>query len=167
MLWTVVGWIAWVIVLLLSIAAPVRLPDDEETDRLDAQLAARGASGAVERRVLGWLLFGGCLVTLFAPISKLHLIWWPFGAWILWLMMNKIGPKLLLLPLVAFWIWRFWILGWEAMPGNLRAGAMLMIAVGGGCAVIGPSRSLGLWSRRGGVVLFVTGLVAFLGLQFF
>jgi hypothetical protein len=69
---------------------------------------------------------------------------------------------LLVLALLALWIYRFWILGWTALPGNLRVVALAAGGLGVAGIVFGPMWTFGVRSRKKAGALFVIATVAFL-----
>lgn len=69
---------------------------------------------------------------------------------------------LLVLALLVLWIYRFWILGWAALPGNLRVAALAVGGLGMAGIIFGPICTFGIRSRKIAVVLFVVAIVAFL-----
>ena len=73
---------------------------------------------------------------------------------------------LLVFALLILWIYRFWILGWAALPGNLRV--VVLVAGGLGIAgiIFGPLWTFGVRSRKKAAVLFVIATVAFIFLNF-
>ena len=79
----------------------------------------------------------------------------------------KRAPMLPILTLLiaAFWILRFWRLGWIALPGNFRFAALIAMAIGLASMFI-PIWQLGFRSRKQAAVVFVCGLAIFLVFQF-
>jgi hypothetical protein len=72
------------------------------------------------------------------------------------------GLTLLLLGLLVLWIYRFWILGWAALPGNFRIAALIAVGLGVAGIIFGPMWTLGVRSRKKAVIFFVIGIVTFL-----
>jgi len=73
---------------------------------------------------------------------------------------------LLVLALLGLWIYRFWMLGWAALPGNLRVVALAAGGLGMAGIIFGPMWTFGVRSRKKAAVLFVIATVAFLFLNF-
>ena len=73
---------------------------------------------------------------------------------------------LLLIGLSAFSIYRFWILGWAAIGGNLRLAAFVAICLGLTGVVTGPLTTFGVCSRRQAAVLLGVAVIAFIILNF-
>lgn len=69
---------------------------------------------------------------------------------------------ILILALVGFWIYRFWILGWAAVGGNLRIAAFAAAALGVSGVLFGPMWTFGVRSRKKAAVLLIVAIVAFL-----
>ena len=67
---------------------------------------------------------------------------------------------ILVLALSGFSIYRFWLLGWDALPGNLR----LIAFIGGGLGVagiiFGPLWTFGVRSRKAALILLIVSTVA-------
>ncbi len=73
---------------------------------------------------------------------------------------------LLVLALLVLWIYRFWILGWAALLGNLRVAALAAVVLGMAGIIFGPMWTFGVRSRKKAAVLLVIATVAFLFLNF-
>jgi len=73
---------------------------------------------------------------------------------------------LLVLALLGLWIYRFWMLGWAALPGNLRVVALAAGGLGMAGIIFGPMWTFGIRSRKKAAVLLVIATVAFLFLNF-
>jgi hypothetical protein len=73
---------------------------------------------------------------------------------------------LLVLALLGLWIYRFWMLGWAALPGNLRVVALATGGLGMAGIIFGPMWTFGVRSRKKAAVLLVIATVAFLFLNF-
>jgi len=73
---------------------------------------------------------------------------------------------ILILALLVFWIYRFGILGWAALPGNLRIAAF---AAGfwGLSGMLNPTGTFGVGSRWKAAALLFIALVAYLVFNLF
>jgi hypothetical protein len=76
------------------------------------------------------------------------------------------GLTLLVLGLLVLWIYRFWTLGWTALPGNLRVLALAAAGLGAAGILFGPMWTFGVRSRKKAAVLFVVAAIAFLFFNF-
>ncbi|MEP6743366.1 MAG: hypothetical protein ABJB61_12775 [bacterium] len=72
---------------------------------------------------------------------------------------------LLIIGVAAFWLYRFWRLGWIALPGNLRWAAFLALGLGL-AGLFGPMWSFGVRTRKQAAYIFVIALLLFIALQF-
>jgi hypothetical protein len=61
-IWTILGWVVWVFVLLVGVGKYAGDFEDSAVRWME--------------RISGTLLILGCLVLLLLPFSKLHLLWW-------------------------------------------------------------------------------------------
>lgn len=73
--------------------------------------------------------------------------------------------KILVIALLAFSAYRFCLIGWAALPGNLRLFAIAAIGLGFTALIFGPLRTFGVRSRKMGLLLLVIAVVAFLFLN--
>lgn len=71
------------------------------------------------------------------------------------------GVGHLLLAWLAFSAWRYYLLGWASLPGNLRLAAIVAASLGMGALMFGSVSYFGVRSRKAGVVVLVVSLVAF------
>lgn len=69
---------------------------------------------------------------------------------------------ILILALLAFWVYRFWVVGWTAIGGNLRIAALVAIGLGVSGIIFGPMWTFGVRSRKKATVLLIVAIVAFL-----
>lgn len=67
-----------------------------------------------------------------------------------------------MVALLGLWLYRFWLLGWAALPGNLRVAAFVCVCLGLAGMLFGPMWTFGIRSRKKGFVLFLVGLFVFL-----
>jgi len=74
---------------------------------------------------------------------------------------------LLILGMLGFWIYRFWILGWTAFPGNLRILALIAGGLGTAGVIFGPLWTFGVRSRKKAAMLLVIATIAFLVFNLF
>jgi predicted nucleic acid-binding Zn ribbon protein len=64
--------------------------------------------------------------------------------------------------LLGLWLYRFWFLGWSAIPGNLRVAALTAMCLGSTGILFGPLWTFGIRSRKKAFRLFLVGLLTFL-----
>lgn len=72
------------------------------------------------------------------------------------------GLSLLVLAVLGMWIFRFWILGWAALPGNLRFAALAAAGLGFAGLLFGPLWSFGVRSRAKAAALLLIAIAVFL-----
>jgi hypothetical protein len=68
--------------------------------------------------------------------------------------------------LLGLWLYRFWLLGWTSIPGNLRVAAFVAICLGLTSMLFGPMWTFGIRSRKTAFILFLVGLFAFILFNF-
>lgn len=71
---------------------------------------------------------------------------------------------LLILVVIAVWVYRFWRIGWLAWPGNLRLVAWLGLGAGM-VTLFSPLWSFGFRSRKQGAVVALIAIVLLVVLQ--
>ncbi len=71
------------------------------------------------------------------------------------------GLTLLVLGLVVFWGYRFYMLGWLALPGNLRIAALVAAGLGVAGILFAPMWTFGVRSRKQAVILLLVSVAAF------
>lgn len=70
------------------------------------------------------------------------------------------GLTTLVLAVLALWIYRFWMLGWSALPGNLRCASLAAAGLGFAGLLFAPMWTFGVRSRKTAAVLLAFGVVA-------
>ncbi|MEO7100273.1 MAG: hypothetical protein ABI162_12995 [Luteolibacter sp.] len=136
----------------------------EMDKEFDDYLRRRGSSLA-ETRVLGWLVLAGCFATIFWPISRFHLLWWPIASWFIWIVLISTGQKLTFAALCMLSIFRFYHLGWAALPGNLRVAGLVIGVIGLAGVFLGPTLTFGTRSKTRAVIWMIAGIGTFLFFQ--
>jgi hypothetical protein len=75
------------------------------------------------------------------------------------------GLSLALLALAGLSIYRFWVLGWAAWPGNLRVAALAAIVLAGPALISGSAWPFGIRRRREALIWLAIAVPAFLVLN--
>jgi len=76
------------------------------------------------------------------------------------------GLTLLIIGLLIMWVFRFWILGWSAFPGNIRFTAFLGISIGLTGLVFSPLLTFGIRNRKRALLLLAISIPIFIIFNF-
>jgi len=83
---------------------------------------------------------------------------------------GKIGGvpllTLLIIGLLIFSIYRFWIIGWSAITGNIRVIALSGIFLGITGLIFSPLWSFGIKTRKTAIILLIISVIIYLILNF-
>lgn len=75
------------------------------------------------------------------------------------------GLSVVILALAGLTIYRFWILGWAAWPGNLRAAARAAVVLAGPALFTGSAWPFGIRRRRDALIWLAVAVPSFLVLN--
>jgi len=73
---------------------------------------------------------------------------------------------LLIIVLLIFSIYRFWVIGWSAITGNIRVIALAGIFLGITGLVFSPLWSFGIKTRKTAIILLIISVITYLILNF-